>query len=235
MMGILAQKDLHLWYASYPAVEKNLTALQRIILPAELSRAKRLIKKSDQVKFILGRAILRVVLSHYLEKNPAEILFDMNEHGKPFLFGHALQFNLAHSGDYLFIGVTLHQHIGVDVEQVRPYHNYLSLAKRFFTSSEYAAINNVDDFYRCWTRKEAFVKAMGAGLSFGLSNFEVTTFAMSSAQSALLSIRGDVIIAKQWMLRSVRWDELPSDYFAAVAVFGEIKNIIIKNAAFLLT
>ena len=76
----------------------------------------------------------------------------------------------------------------------------------------------MDDFYRCWTRKEAFIKATGLGLSFGLSNFEVAVSELNSQQSALISINNNTADAKQWMLQSIMLDHTAANYFAAVAV-----------------
>lgn len=221
----IQNNEVHLWRASFSAVEKQLSEFQKIISSEELLRAKRFIKQSDQVKFILCKAIQRKILAQYLEIKPAEIQFHFNEHGKPFIPNSAIQFNLSHSGDCMLIGVTLHQYIGVDVECVRQNQDYLALAKRFFTPSEYAALKNSDDFYRCWTRKEAFIKATGLGLSFGLSNFEVAVSELSSQQSALISINNNTADAKQWMLQSITLDHAATNYFAAVAVKNNQNNI----------
>ena len=214
---LLRDGDVHLWCAFLDNAQYD-KSLEKILSEDELARAARLIQSVDCARFIHSKIILRQVLARYLAISPEKIQFKTNQHGKPFIPGSIIQFNLSHSGDCVFIGVTLHQYIGVDVEKTRKNQHYLALAKRFFTASEYTAINNMDDFYRCWTRKEAFIKATGLGLSFGLSNFEVAVSELNSQQSALISINNNTADAKQWMLQSIMLDHTAANYFAAVAV-----------------
>lgn len=227
---ILRANVVHLYCENLAVSESKLMQYQKIISPEELSRAKKFIKTSDQKKFIVQKGMTREILSKYLQKNPSEIEFEFGEHGKPFLKNNSVQFNVSHSGDYFLMGVTRDIEIGVDIEQVREHQDYLALAERFFTPAEYHAIKNKDDFYRTWTCKEAFIKATGLGLSFGLSNFEID---FSNEKSALKSIHGDDDAAKKWMVKPFAPNL--ENYFAAIAVskpgVGNISIVLAGDAA----
>lgn len=217
--------EVHLWCASLQCTDSQLHAFQALISPVEQASAKMFVKEADQRKYSASRAIMRDILSRYLRVMPRDIEFIFNDHGKPFVKNNPLQFNVSNSGDYFLMGLTRDALIGVDIERVREHQDYLALAKRFFTQAEFVAIQSAGDpvaaFYRCWTRKEAFVKAMGLGLTFGLANFEVAVVEMPFEKSALVSVCGDEPPIKKWLLQSVVLEGVSSDYFAAVAVSGE--------------
>jgi 4'-phosphopantetheinyl transferase len=204
---------LYLFCEKLICSDAQLAYYQKILSPEELMRASKFIKKIDQHKFIIAKGRTREILSTHLEKNPADIQFEFGEHGKPFVKNSALQFNTSDSGDYFFMGVTEGDEIGVDIEYIREQQDYFALAKRFFTASEFHAIKNKNDFYRVWTCKEAFIKATGLGLSFGLSNFEIDFF---DEKSALKSVHHDENAAKKWMVKSIPLHF--ENYFAAIAI-----------------
>jgi len=186
------------------------------------------LKKLNQKKNN-SKIMTREILADYLQQNPAEIALEVGEHGKPFIKNNPLHFNVSHSGDYFLMGVTRESAVGVDIECARPNRDFLALAKRFFTPSEFAAIqsdkNPVAAFYRCWTRKEAFIKAAGLGLSFGLSNFEVDVSEDLGTQSCLLHSHNPLFSASDWILRSISSDHLEFSYFAAFATRGNVEPV----------
>jgi 4'-phosphopantetheinyl transferase len=220
---LLSAGEVHLWRASVNTIEQP----EIILSGDEMARAKRLLQLIDQTTFMGARSVLRCVLSRYLSVSPAHIQFEVTEHGKPFVRGTDIQFNLSHSGEAVLIGVTRGRSIGVDVERIREQCDYLNLAKRFFLPAECAAIESaekpIDAFYRCWTRKEASLKAMGMGLSFGLSNVEVSVVALGEAVSGLLSIKDSVDAATEWLVQSV---PVQDAYFGAVAVQKPVSEIL---------
>ncbi len=215
---------VHLWRAQLAGSDAELLNCQGLLSTDEINRATRFIKSEDRVRYIFYRACLRKILSFYVQIVPEKITFSTGEKGKPFLAGSDLQFNVSHSGDYLLIGVTRGQAIGVDIENVKPNKDFLALAKRFFADSEYQEIKKyptreqIAAFYRCWTRKEAFIKAIGLGLSFPLSDFEVDVSEIPSDRSCLLHVRDKKFAATDWMVRSILLDDLKSAYFAAFAM-----------------
>jgi 4'-phosphopantetheinyl transferase len=128
-------------------------------------------------------------------------------------------FNLAHSGDLALVAVAEYGELGIDVEGVRPKVSEEGIAERFFSAREVNAIRSLppasqaDAFFRCWTRKEAFIKAVGKGLSFGLGQFTVSVAA--NAPAALLETAFDPSEARSWTLHHI--DPAPG-YIGALAV-----------------
>ena len=139
-------------------------------------------------------------------------------------------FSLTHSHGLAIIAVSPEKPIGVDLEYVRPRHALEQIAARFFSAREQAtlfalpAVDRLVAFYRCWTRKEAFIKAIGEGLHHPLNQFDVSL--ASGEPAALLSIRGSADAAKQWSLREVVTE---SGYIAALAVEGPIHRLICED------
>ena len=186
----------------------------------EAVRAARFHRSHDRELFVRGRAWLRRVLGRYLEVPPQDVRFVIGEHGKPALAApHAwLQFNLSHTGSLALLALTRVGEVGVDVETVRAMSDVAAIARRQFAPSEWSRWSEMpceeqlSAFYACWTRKEAFVKALGAGLSLPLDGFEV---AFEPARpAALLSIGGSPQRAASWSM----WAFEPLPGFCAAVV-----------------
>ena len=170
---------------------RGLEELQRLLSVDELTRAKRFHFDRDRRHFIGRRAILRIVLASYLENTPASVRFSYNDFGKPCLaeaaHSNRLSFNLSHSGQLIRIAVAIDRDVGIDVEVVDESVPIDSVARRFFSPREIATLKALPetlrraDFFSCWTRKEAYVKARGKGLSFPLASFDVSLESGSSA------------------------------------------------------
>ncbi len=148
--------------------------------PDESERARRIVVREQRNQKAAGRARLRRILARYVDADPKSLRFEYGEHGKPALFDHpALSFNLSHSERVGLVGVTTDVRIGVDVEQERGGRAFADLARRFFSAVESAALAELPDperaaaFYRAWTRKEAYLKAHGTGLSFPSNAFTI--------------------------------------------------------------
>ena len=218
----LAPGCVHLW-RSHLSTGNNISNFEAILSAEELTRVKRFIKTSDQIKFALSRAITRKVLAYYLDCMPEKIIFSIGEHGKPFVANADLQFNVSHSGDYVLIAATRSNPIGVDIECDKNNSDFLALSKRFFALSEHEAILKCDDqrsaFYRCWTCKEAFIKATGLGLSFGLNNFEIDV-----NRGSLLAVSRDGFFVNDFTLRSLVLDVL--GYYGALVAKGDISEVV---------
>jgi len=213
----LQQGDVHVWRAFFD--NHHLIKMQAVLSQAEKTRGQQFVFASHQDRFIFSHGVLRYVLSYYLSMKPTEIVFLQGEKGKPFLSNTSLQFNLSHAEDCVFIGVANEAEIGVDVEHIAPQKDYLALARRFFSPAEYAQLFALSGamqrlaFYRIWTMKEAVVKALGDGLSFGLDRFVVDALA-DNKQSALRSMAACDDVS-QWWVQSLSVNE---SYAAAFAV-----------------
>ncbi len=174
--------------------DKMLTLLS----DAERQRADKLKIKAKRVQFINARAVLRELLSRFLvETRPESILFNYGEHGKPGInhthMGKQIEFNLSHSGHYALYAFTLNNIVGVDIEEMSSTIELRSLAFRSFSQQEFAVLQELDTesqfaaFYRCWTRKEAFIKAEGTGVGLGLGKITVSLEEKISAAPVTLS------------------------------------------------
>ena len=194
-----------------------------ILSEDEIARAGRFRFEKDRYRFTRCRRALRRLLAGYLDIPPAEILFEYGVRGKPQLAvrqnPRALQFNVSHSGELALIAVGNEQRLGVDVERIRSEVDTYSLAERFFSVRERAALQalpvrlRASGFYACWARKEAFLKATGDGLSFPLEDFSVTTHPHLDPE--LEEIRGDAEAGREWCLMDLNPRE---GYRAAVAM-----------------
>jgi 4'-phosphopantetheinyl transferase len=200
--------------------------LRQLLSADEQARADRFHFDINRHHFIVARGRLRELLSHYLATSPAQIEFGYTSYGKPQLVsalpsGGDLQFNLAHSGGLALYAFTLVGEIGVDLEHIRPEFTGDEIARRFFSVAEVACLDQLpaaarhEAFFNCWTRKEAFIKAKGMGLSLALDQFDVTLTPGDPA--ALLGTKWDQHEAAQWSLQAIEIDE---GYAAAVAVAG---------------
>ncbi len=187
---------VHLWSLDLP--EHLLPELSRLLSDDEHARAQRFVYPRDRNRYIAGRARLRQLLAAETGRAPQSLRFRYGANGKPSLDGGPA-FNLSHSGTLaaLAIGAATPE-IGLDIERIRPIED--TVARRHFSPAEYAALSRLrgDDwltgFYRCWTRKEAIIKARGLGLAMPLDSFDVSL----TANARLERIDGDT--AEAWRL-----------------------------------
>jgi 4'-phosphopantetheinyl transferase len=149
-----------------------------LLSPAERARAGRFRFESGRAHYLVCRGALRQRLSEVLAIPPAEIEFSYNPYGKPETPG--VHFNVSHAGDYAFIAISKTRVVGVDIERVSRAHLSDRIPERFFSPSEVRALRSLPEpdqlraFFICWTRKEAYVKARGLGLSLALDSFDVS-------------------------------------------------------------
>lgn len=221
----LSRDEVHVWRASISATEPYIHELRCTLARDEVMRAEQYRFAEDRDRFIAARGLLRFILGRYLDTQPEQLQFHYGFFGKPSLTaepgGKGLQFSVSHSGSLVLCAMAWDRQIGVDLEQIQPIPRVGQLVKRYFSSSEQAAFRAVsrerqmEAFYRCWTRKEAFVKAKGLGFSLPLDRFDVTLAPGEPAR--LLQVRGNPWEASRWALCDLRpW----SGYVGALAVEG---------------
>lgn len=155
-----------------------------ILSPDERERARNMILQRDREVFVLTRASLRLILARLLDEAPEALTFGYGTNGKPYLrrgIGErTLWFNVSHSRERAVVAVSLAGPVGIDIEWMDPDIDFRGIAARFFSESESKALHRLPPdtalkaFYRCWTRKEACIKALGAGLKFDLASFDVS-------------------------------------------------------------
>jgi 4'-phosphopantetheinyl transferase len=221
----LPQDVVHVWIRPLqvpPAVE---LAHYELLSPEELQRAARFRRGSPRSDFILTRGALRSLTGSYLGIEPQRVSFRYSEYGKPLLDApfdlgpFDLRFNVSHTDGLALLAFVRTRDIGVDVEKIKAATDAKKLAERFFSDRERSFLENLSGeelhaaFFRCWTRKEAYVKARGEGLSLPLHQFDVSV--AEDEPQALLATRPDPSEADRWVLR-----DLPTSpgYAAALAV-----------------
>jgi 4'-phosphopantetheinyl transferase len=172
---------IDIWRWSLNADASDISVYEALLSDDETARASRFIHIHHRCNFIVARGKLREILAAYGALDPRDLSFDYNQHGKPRIGPRhhlALHFNLSHSSGLAMLAVSPRYEIGIDIEEKKPLQE--NVAAHFFSPREQDLLRSVapetylDHFYRCWTRKEAFVKAHGAGLSLPLDAFDVT-------------------------------------------------------------
>ena len=215
----LSPDEIDIWRAHLELPTPSVQRLQRILSPDEAARANSFIFEKDRLRFIIARGILRHILSQYLEVSPAQIQFRYNSMGKPELStSSSLSFNLSHSDNVVLYAVGQNRKIGIDIEQIRNNVEFMQVAQSCFSSLECATLRSLPDhlvpqaFFNCWTRKEAYVKAIGAGFSFPLKDFDVSC--IPGEPAALINIRSSQEEVSQWLMHEV----FPGPKFAGALV-----------------
>ena len=219
----LPEDEVHLWRIDLAAVAVGEKRWLQILSPDERTRAARFHFSHDRQHFAATRALLRTILASYIASEPAELVFRYSEKDKPSLalVGNQVEFNVSHSGTMALLAFARGRALGVDVEKIREDFDPDALAHRFFSSEEQHQLGAIPPleryhgFFRCWTRKEAYIKAKGAGLSLPLDQFDVSLRA--GDENALLATRPDIAEAALWSLQDVPAGE---GYVAALCVQG---------------
>lgn len=220
----LLDDEVHLWRADLEALRGEESPWENLLSSKEKERAARFRSNLDQHRYSTTRGLLRKILAGYLDADPSTLSFSYSEKEKPSLAGPnsaAIGFNVSHSGGVSLLAFTRGREIGVDVEQVRRDFDLEAIAQRFFSAHErremfaLAAEERFEAFYRCWTRKESYIKATGDGLSLPLHQFDVSIVAGDC--DALIATRPDASEAAKWSMREVAAGD---GYAAALCVEG---------------
>ena len=190
--GTIAADEVHLWAWALQPAARDLSAHLEILDRQEQERMQRFHFAADSERYAAAHGNLRRILGSYLNLAPERLCFRTNQFGKPELAGEtSLKFSLSHSKSIAVLAVDLAQPVGVDVEDVRPIEE--EVADRHFSATELTDLRGLEGeawlagFYRCWTRKEAILKAEGVGLSRALDSFDVSLLADKKAE--LISTR----------------------------------------------
>lgn len=222
----LPEDEVHLWRVDLSTVAAGEPHWQQILSADEKARAARFHFSRDRQCFTATRALLRTILASYAASSPTELLFRYSDKDKPSLSaghsGNQIEFNVSHSGATALLAFARGRELGVDVEHIRENFDAVAIAQRFFSAheqSELAALapsEKFQAFFRCWTRKEAYIKAVGTGLSLPLDQFDVSL--RPGDRSALLATRPDKAEAALWSLQEV---SAGSGYVGALCVRGQ--------------
>lgn len=216
---------VHVWEIDLVACSDLLESLSGVLSEFERERAARFAFDRLRQSYAISHGAARMVLSSYVGVEPQALEFLTGEHGKPSLHPRHdsdIGFNLSHSGTKCLVAVTRGREVGVDVERMRPLDDWLEIARRFFSDAETSQLLRLtetlrrDGFFATWSRKEAYIKAIGMGLALELGSFTVEADPRSEAR--LLWVRGAEEEPKHWNMRTVVVDP---EYHAALAVRGK--------------
>jgi len=227
----LNRDTIQVWYCTFDANKERLETYKELLSKDEKTRSGKFKFDKDKQCYIISRGILRLILGKYLDTNPKDIKFKYTSYGKPLLdFESDLKFNISHSGNMATFAFFKNQEIGIDIEKIKDDFDVLELAQNFFSRSEIEVLEQQPKedlpkaFFRCWTRKESFIKAEGSGLSFPLDKFAVSL--ENDEHAKLLETQWDSREKHQWQLFSFK----PSaEYIAAVAVKHKVAHIYYHN------
>jgi 4'-phosphopantetheinyl transferase len=223
------QAEVHVWAVWLKASPEVNRAYRRLLWPDEVARADRFAFEHLTRSHELSHGALRLLLARFLKCKPGDIAFRFGPRGKPMLQSDSqIHFNMAHSGSLALYAITADCEIGVDVEELRDIPEIEQVASRYFSKPEAAQLLSIrselaarDAFFRCWTRKEAYIKAVGDGLYLPLDQFQVTL--ESDVPARFIHIGNDSAAAAEWTLQHL--DPAPN-YLGALAYRAAPRQIV---------
>lgn len=226
----LAKDDVHLWSLDLDQPVESTQALTQVLSPDEVQRAGHFYFEKDRRQFIVGRAWLRTLLGKYMRMKPEDVRLFYGKHGKPQVAemtpGDVLHFNLSHSQGLALYAFTLNRAIGIDVEHIHQFQEEEQIVAYFFSHEEKAVFCKLPAsqqhlmFFKSWTQKEAYLKAIGEGLSRSLDSITVSLSPDEPAR--LLHVEDEPEEHLRWHLQTFK----PApDYMAALAVEGQNWNL----------
>jgi 4'-phosphopantetheinyl transferase len=211
----ITEDEAQVWRASLDQDAKVIANLAALLSQDERQRAVRYHRPVDRDRFIVGRGILRMVLSAYLALAPGQLQFTYNEYGKPAVSDdqndRALNFNLSHSAGLALYAFTRGRVVGIDIEYIREDFATLDIAEHFFSKDEVRSLKaapaclRAEAFFNCWSRKESYIKAIGMGVSYPLDGFTVSL--APDVAPALLKVDADEREPTRWQMYEIKAGE----------------------------
>lgn len=222
-LTLLLPGEVHLWRADLNLSAPQLELARAIMISDEVARADRMVTDILRNRRVAGQSILRDILSRYLGQAPHDIIFSHGERGKPSIQGSDIQFNMSHTEDIALYAITRSHPIGVDIEAIKTSKYHQGIVESNFSPQELAQYQSLPEsekleaFFRAWTRKEAYIKAIGLGLYYPLEKFTVDL--SSRGENGLISIEGSTERAKNWLSTSFFVGE---KFIASIAIEARI-------------
>ena len=227
---LISSNEVHVWRVLLDLTNCQRESLLGILSADEVERAGRFHFERDQKRFIMARGILRQLLGQYLGKSPNALQFEYTANGKPVVATNAdydnLCFNLSHSGEYAVYAFSRGCNIGIDIEFIRNDIAIEQIAQHYFAPNEISSLKQINEnkrselFFQYWTRKEAFLKATGTGISFSMESFDVSL--ISGNAWSPITLPGDKGKSLNWHVQ----DLFPgSGYAAAIVVEGADRDL----------
>lgn len=228
----LAANQVDIWHIDLAEPKGGIQTCRCLLSPDETARADRFYFEKHRRRFTVGRAALRQILGGYGDLAPGKLVFSYGPKGKPELAGglesSGIKFNLSNSSDRALLAVTQELTVGADIERINVEFATEEIAERFFSATEVSVLQSLpaseraEAFFSCWTRKEAYIKALGEGLSVPLDSFAVAF--KSGIPAALLHVNVDPEEVSRWSMYNL---EVPEGFKAALVVEG--KNHLLRS------
>lgn len=223
----ILKTELHVWFIKLHEISKSINYLKALLTEDEILKASKFRFQKDKNCSVISRGALRLLSGKYLNTNPKTITFKYGDYGKPdYNIETELKFNVSHSGNLAVIGFVLNNEIGIDIEQLKYDFEVMDIVDNYFSQHEIETLKKlpieeqIKGFYRCWTRKESFIKAKAKGLSFPLDSFSVDI--KSDKKTELLETKWDKIEKDLWRLFSF---SPMQNYIGAASVNSSIKSV----------
>lgn len=223
---VLSHADVHVWSANQDEPIYPMEQLWRTLSTDEQQLAARFHFERDRRRYVIGRGLLRAILGRYVQMAPEQIRFAYGVRGKPALVeacgGNRLKFNVSHSDGYFLCAVTSQREIGADIEHVHVIAEADSIAQHYFSAQENDVFRQLPTsekpvaFFNCWTRKEAYIKATGDGLSRPLDQFSVSFVPGEPAR--MIACYDQPEETQRWIFCAL---DLAPEYIAALCVEGQ--------------
>ncbi len=218
----LQSHQVDVWRVSLDLPVDSVKLLASSLSVDESQRAARFHFAGDKNRYIVAHGALRGILARYLCCEPHQLSFSRGKYGKPALIsGEGMEFNLSHSGDYALIAVARGGRVGIDIERMRENTEWERMAHRYFSECEVSELmslppeHRIVAFFNCWTRKEAYIKAHGLGLSLPLDSFDVSL--TPNEPAVLRSTYPNPHEAARWTLHAL---DASDGYAGALAIEG---------------
>jgi 4'-phosphopantetheinyl transferase len=228
----LGEKDVHVWRSNLDLPTARLQVLEQLLSREEKMKAERFYRDRDRRRYAAAHGILKSIIALYLGMEASWVRFQYGRNGKPVLVNEfantGICFNISHSEGIALFALSRGRQIGVDIETVREIPEISQIASHFFSTRENEALNRIPKgkrlqaFFRCWTVKEAFIKAIGEGLRFPLDSFSVSIDPDEPAE--LFEVGGDTNEASRWAVETL----LP-EYGASGAVVVRGKKLRVRR------
>lgn len=223
----LTASDVHFWSIQLDQDESASSSAASLLSSDEIQRFERFKPATVRRRFALARGSMRAILGRYLNLPPASLEFRYGEQGKPSLAPEQnpsdLRFNLTHSHELAVLAVAIGREVGLDVEHLRDNIEFAKLALRYFSPSEARTLDSLQgeelkrQFFRIWTAKEAYIKAIGKGLRIPLDQFDIQVGHDHSP--ALLETRHAPGEKHRWTFSSF---DGGADYLGTLAIEGPV-------------
>jgi 4'-phosphopantetheinyl transferase len=216
----LCEGEVHIWQVSLDVADGHWQVLMSLLPDDEQAKASRFHFVKHRRRHTVSRAALRTLLGQYLKLPPPAIEFTYNAHGKPRLADERLRikFNVSHTEEIMLVAFAIDSEVGVDIESVLRDVDYVDIGKRWFSPLESRTLlsmpenQRIDAFFRAWSRKEAYIKARGEGMSHPLCQFTVT---MDELEPRLIEHQDDPRETSRWRFIDI---DVAQNYQATVVV-----------------